>query len=282
MDVFLPGLARGSAGDPRRTSGGGADRGRHRPHGGAELPAAAARVADRPHSSRRAAGGPPSPRRSVPRRGRHLRADRARGPRRADPGTGLPNRGVAADPRPRDCGGNLGTAPPAGDAIPVLAVHDAEIEPAAAGGRRRSVPWALPARLQRVAREPDELIWGALASDRGPRLVLKVGTRNAMVIAVERLSPLITAPRSVRGPGRSRRPLCVPPRLRRSPLGPCRRRLVGDPAAGIGDGAAGVRAAAACRDADRRRSRLGGLRRHAVDVLARGASRGRRPARTAA
>lgn len=83
-------------------------------------------------------------------------------------------------------GGNLGTASPAGDALPVLAVHDATIELVAAGGRARSVPWRdFLLGPKRTALAPEELIagarWRAIA---GPGSFSKVGPRNAMVIAV--------------------------------------------------------------------------------------------------
>lgn len=83
-------------------------------------------------------------------------------------------------------GGNLGTASPAGDALPVLAVHDAEIELAAAGDRRRRVRWdAFLLGVKRTALEPDELILGARWQVlNGPQSFSKIGTRNAMVISV--------------------------------------------------------------------------------------------------
>jgi len=98
-------------------------------------------------------------------------------------------------------GGNLGTGSPAGDALPVLAVHDADIELVAAGGRRRSVPWHEFLRgPKRTARAPDELILGARWRPiDGPGSFSKVGTRNAMVIAVASLClQLDPATRSVR------------------------------------------------------------------------------------
>jgi CO/xanthine dehydrogenase FAD-binding subunit len=86
-------------------------------------------------------------------------------------------------------GGNLGTASPAGDSLPVLAAHDAEIVLGAAGGRERCLPWnEFLAGVKRTSLEPHELIlgarWGSLG---GPESFSKVGTRNAMVIAVASL-----------------------------------------------------------------------------------------------
>lgn len=82
-------------------------------------------------------------------------------------------------------GGNLGTASPAGDALPVLAAYEAAVELASARGRR-AVPFAefMIGPKQTVLR-PDELIVGARwRVVRGPGSFSKVGTRNAMVIAV--------------------------------------------------------------------------------------------------
>jgi CO/xanthine dehydrogenase FAD-binding subunit len=83
-------------------------------------------------------------------------------------------------------GGNLGTASPAGDALPVLAAYDAEIEVASAARGSRRLPWhEFLVGPKRTALEPDELITGAgWAIHRGPGSFSKVGTRNAMVIAV--------------------------------------------------------------------------------------------------
>jgi len=83
-------------------------------------------------------------------------------------------------------GGNLGTASPAGDALPVLAAYDAEVVLAASGGRTRTMPWsAFLTGPKRTALEPDELILGARwRRTRGAGSFSKVGPRNAMVIAV--------------------------------------------------------------------------------------------------
>ncbi|MEW6059794.1 MAG: FAD binding domain-containing protein [Actinomycetota bacterium] len=86
-------------------------------------------------------------------------------------------------------GGNLGTASPAGDSLPVLAVHDAEIALIAAGGRERWVPWdEFLVGVKRTSLRADELILGARWRPLGgPESFSKVGTRNAMVIAVASL-----------------------------------------------------------------------------------------------
>jgi CO/xanthine dehydrogenase FAD-binding subunit len=86
-------------------------------------------------------------------------------------------------------GGNLGTASPAGDALPVLAAYDAEVVLAGAGGRTRTLPWhRFLVGPKKTAIEPDELILGARwRITRGPGSFSKVGRRNAMVIAIASL-----------------------------------------------------------------------------------------------
>jgi CO/xanthine dehydrogenase FAD-binding subunit len=86
-------------------------------------------------------------------------------------------------------GGNLGTASPAGDALPVLAANDGDVVLVAAGGGTRTIPWdGFLLGVKRTALSPDELILGARwAVPRGPQSFSKVGTRNAMVIAVASL-----------------------------------------------------------------------------------------------
>jgi len=83
-------------------------------------------------------------------------------------------------------GGNLGTASPAGDTLPVLAAYDAQVEVASAARGSRSMAWnEFLVGPKRTALEPDELILGASwRVPRGTGSFSKVGTRNAMVIAV--------------------------------------------------------------------------------------------------
>jgi CO/xanthine dehydrogenase FAD-binding subunit len=89
-------------------------------------------------------------------------------------------------------GGNLGTASPAGDALPPLLVYGAEVELASTRGMR-----AMPLRdflvgPKRNASEPDELILGVRLPVPGPRQTfMKVGPRNAMVIAVVSLALVV-------------------------------------------------------------------------------------------
>ena len=83
-------------------------------------------------------------------------------------------------------GGNLGTASPAGDALPVLAAYDAEILLARAGGLTRNLPWhEFTVGVKKTAMQPDELILGARWKVvRGTGSFSKIGTRNAMVISM--------------------------------------------------------------------------------------------------
>jgi CO/xanthine dehydrogenase FAD-binding subunit len=87
-------------------------------------------------------------------------------------------------------GGNLGTASPAGDGLPPLYVSDAEVELASAAGGTRRVPVAeFIAGPKRTVARDDELIAAFhLPAATGPQQFAKIGTRNAMVIAVCSLS----------------------------------------------------------------------------------------------
>jgi CO/xanthine dehydrogenase FAD-binding subunit len=82
-------------------------------------------------------------------------------------------------------GGNLGTASPAGDALPPLLVEGAEVELASVRGIRRVQLEDFLVGVKRNALEPDELIVAVLVQPSGqPQTFMKVGPRNAMVIAV--------------------------------------------------------------------------------------------------
>ena len=82
-------------------------------------------------------------------------------------------------------GGNLGTASPAGDTLPVLAALDAVVVLASAAGRRELPLAEFVTGPKRTALAPGELVVEARVPVlRGPQDYLKVGTRNAMVIAV--------------------------------------------------------------------------------------------------
>ncbi|HEV3362050.1 MAG TPA: FAD binding domain-containing protein [Pseudonocardiaceae bacterium] len=82
-------------------------------------------------------------------------------------------------------GGNLGAASPAGDTHPVLLATDATIEVASTRGTRMIPAADFYRGVKRNALEADELIAAIhLAPADGPQQFAKVGTRNAMVIAV--------------------------------------------------------------------------------------------------
>jgi CO/xanthine dehydrogenase FAD-binding subunit len=81
-------------------------------------------------------------------------------------------------------GGNLGTASPAGDAIPPLLVAEGEVELASVRGARRLPLQEFLLGPKRNALEPDELIVAVRVTSGGPETFMKVGPRNAMVIAV--------------------------------------------------------------------------------------------------
>jgi CO/xanthine dehydrogenase FAD-binding subunit len=82
-------------------------------------------------------------------------------------------------------GGNLGTASPAGDAHPPLLASDAIVEVASRSGSRRIPAGEFFVGPKRSAMRQDELIAAFLIEPaNGPQQFSKVGTRNAMVIAV--------------------------------------------------------------------------------------------------
>ncbi len=82
-------------------------------------------------------------------------------------------------------GGNLGTASPAGDALPPLLIEGAEIELASVRGTRRVPLTEFLVGPKQNALGEDELIVAAVLQPSGqPQTFMKVGPRNAMVIAV--------------------------------------------------------------------------------------------------
>jgi len=82
-------------------------------------------------------------------------------------------------------GGNLATASPAGDSLPVLAAYDATVLLASRTGERRLRWDEFLLGPKRTALEPDELVVGVEWSPLdAPGSFAKVGTRNAMVIAI--------------------------------------------------------------------------------------------------
>jgi CO/xanthine dehydrogenase FAD-binding subunit len=82
-------------------------------------------------------------------------------------------------------GGNLGTASPAGDGLPPLYVAGAEVELASVGGVRRVAIDEFITGPKRTCAREDELISAfVLPAASGAQQFAKIGTRNAMVIAV--------------------------------------------------------------------------------------------------
>jgi CO/xanthine dehydrogenase FAD-binding subunit len=82
-------------------------------------------------------------------------------------------------------GGNVGTASPAGDALPPLLVEGAEVELATVDGTRRLPLAEFLVGPKRNALREDELIVAVHVEPSGAaQTFMKVGTRNAMVIAV--------------------------------------------------------------------------------------------------
>jgi len=82
-------------------------------------------------------------------------------------------------------GGNLGTASPAGDAHPPLLASDALVEVASTAGTRLIAAREFFTGPKKNAMRPDELVIGfVIRAAQGGQQFSKVGTRNAMVIAV--------------------------------------------------------------------------------------------------
>ncbi len=82
-------------------------------------------------------------------------------------------------------GGNLATASPAGDTLPGLLALDATVLVQSLGGRREISVGDFFVGPKRSALAPGEVIAGVRVPVLdGPQEFLKVGTRNAMVIAV--------------------------------------------------------------------------------------------------
>jgi CO/xanthine dehydrogenase FAD-binding subunit len=82
-------------------------------------------------------------------------------------------------------GGNLGTASPAGDALPILVALDAKVELASQTETRVLSLDEFIVGPKQTSLRPGELIAAAIIpTARGPQQFSKIGTRNAMVIAV--------------------------------------------------------------------------------------------------
>jgi CO/xanthine dehydrogenase FAD-binding subunit len=89
-------------------------------------------------------------------------------------------------------GGNLGTASPAGDALPPLLVAEAELELHSTRGQRTLPLTDFLLGPKQNALDPDELIVAVRLRPAGPRQTfMKIGPRNAMVIAVVSLALVV-------------------------------------------------------------------------------------------
>lgn len=103
------------------------------------------------------------------------------------PGLAIAARSVGS-PQIRNRGtvaGNLGSASPAGDAHPPLLAARAEVEVASVRGSRRIAVDDFYLGVKRNALAADELIAAVhIPVAPGPQQFAKIGTRNAMVIAV--------------------------------------------------------------------------------------------------
>ncbi|MEX1162741.1 MAG: FAD binding domain-containing protein [Nitriliruptor sp.] len=90
-------------------------------------------------------------------------------------------------------GGNVGTSSPAGDTLPWLRALDAEVVLVSAADGERIVPLAdFITGPKRTIRRDDELIRAVrVPRVAGPQHVAKIGTRNAMVIAVASLAIVV-------------------------------------------------------------------------------------------
>lgn len=109
-------------------------------------------------------------------------------------------------------GGNLGTASPAGDGVAALVALGGAVRLRSVEGERLVDLDEFVLGPRRTACRPDELIVGVrVPVATGPQEFLKLGTRNAMVIAVASVA-MVVSPRRVRvamgsvGPGPVRAP----------------------------------------------------------------------------
>jgi CO/xanthine dehydrogenase FAD-binding subunit len=99
-------------------------------------------------------------------------------------------------------GGNLGAASPAGDCHPPLLATGAVIEVASVRGTRTIPADGFFTGVKRNALDPDELIAAVLIpAAAGPQQFSKIGTRNAMVIAVASFAVALDPGRKAVGTG---------------------------------------------------------------------------------
>ena len=99
-------------------------------------------------------------------------------------------------------GGNVATSSPAGDTLPVLAALDATVVLRSKAGERRVKFTEFMTGPKKNVRRADEVVVGAEWDDAGPaQTFMKVGTRNAMVIAVAGLALVVDRARRRVGVG---------------------------------------------------------------------------------
>jgi CO/xanthine dehydrogenase FAD-binding subunit len=175
-------------------------------------------------------------------------------------------------------GGNLGAASPAGDSHPPLLAAGAVVEVASAARGPRQIPVAeFYTGVKCTALAPDELIGAVLVpAAAGPQQFCKIGTRNAMVIAVTAFAVALHPDRRAVGTGIG----SAAPTPRRAPA--AEEFLAGELAgAGLWDSRAplpdplarafGEQVAAAADPIDDVRGSAA-YRRHALSVMARRAA----------
>lgn len=89
-------------------------------------------------------------------------------------------------------GGNVATSSPAGDSLPVLAALDATVHLRSKRGTRAVRFVEFMTGPKKNVRQADEIVTAVEWADAGPAQVfMKVGTRNAMVIAVAGLALVV-------------------------------------------------------------------------------------------
>ncbi|HEV8670084.1 MAG TPA: FAD binding domain-containing protein [Candidatus Limnocylindria bacterium] len=99
-------------------------------------------------------------------------------------------------------GGNIATSSPAGDTLPVLAALDAVVVLRSKRDERRVPFTEFMTGPKKNVRRADEVVVGAEWEDAGPaQTFMKVGTRNAMVIAVAGLALVLDRARHRVGVG---------------------------------------------------------------------------------
>jgi CO/xanthine dehydrogenase FAD-binding subunit len=99
-------------------------------------------------------------------------------------------------------GGNLGAASPAGDSHPPLLAAGAQVEVESGRGTRLIPADEFYTGVKRNALAPDELIKAVVVTPpAGPQQFCKIGTRNAMVIAVAAFSLALHPDRQAVGTG---------------------------------------------------------------------------------